>query len=259
MDLGVQLYIFSRRLKQGDTLAGFLSPMAEAGYAGIETPPGSRDLTGEDLRKAGLKACGLHAVTCQGELDPENLDTLIAYLKSIDCQDVCASGLLEWNERSAEDYRTSAEHLNAAGRTLREEGIFLHYHNHDFEFDTLVEGAHNGMELLLDAFDPDAVSLCLDLGWVWTTGVDTQAWLREHASWVRYVHLRDWQEQPDGGNAACALGEGEMPQEGIFAALSLLPQLRHVVVEHDPIDDADEAIRRMRSSRAFAGERLPAN
>ncbi len=257
MQLGVQLYIFSKRLKAGDRLAGFLQPMAEAGYTGIETPPGNRDLTLADLEQAGLKAYGLHAVPSQGELDPENLDTLIAYLKSIDCQDVCSSGLLEWNERSPEDYRRSAEHLNAAGRSLREEGIYLHYHNHEFEFDAPVEGTHNGMDVLLDAFDPDAVTLCLDVGWVWTTGVDPAAWMRAHAPWVGYVHLRDWQKPADDSRAACGLGEGVMAQDEVFAALSDLPNLRHVVVEHDPIENASEAIRRMQVSAAFAQGHLP--
>ncbi|MGF1484364.1 MAG: sugar phosphate isomerase/epimerase family protein [Opitutales bacterium] len=255
MPFGVQLYIFSKLLKAGAAIDSYLQPMVDAGFNGIETPPGNRDLTGESLRASGLKAMGLHAVPSQGELDPENLDTLIEYLKSIDCQDVCASGLLEWNERAADDYRRSAEHLNVAGRTLQEEGIFLHYHNHAFEFDTLVEGAHNGMDLLLDALDPDAVSLCLDVGWLWSTGLEPEPWMRQHARRIGYVHLRDFSGTA-GERQACALGEGTMPQEVVFAVLPLLPNLRHVVVEHDPIEDADEAIRRMQVSAAFAQKRL---
>jgi sugar phosphate isomerase/epimerase len=250
MNLGVQLYVFNKFLRAGEPLEPFVEAMAAAGYHGVETPPGNRELTAAMLESAGLACCGVHAVPSQGELRPENLDTLIGFVRGLGAEDVCASGLLEWNERSADDYRRSADHLNEAGRRLRKEGIHLHYHNHEFEFVGEVEDGRNGMEVLLDALDPDACTLCLDLGWVWAAGIDPAGWVCAHARWVGYVHLRDWA----GERRAAALGEGMMPQEPVFHALAGLPNLRQIVVEHDPVDVAGEGIRRMKASAAFVRE-----
>lgn len=79
----------------------------------------------------------------------------------------------------------------AARRYLREHGVRLYYHNHDFEFDR-VDGVLTGMDLLCVGLDPDAIELCVDAGWVWWAGVDPAESLRSQRERIGLVHLRDF-------------------------------------------------------------------
>jgi sugar phosphate isomerase/epimerase len=155
---------------------------------------------------------------------------------------VVSSGLVRWEERRAEDYQAAAEALNVAGRRLRQQGLFLHYHNHDFEFQPVADD-RTGFNLLLDGLDTEAVTLCVDTGWVWLAGTDPAEFLRQHSERVGMVHLRDWQE-----GRSVPLGGGEMDLGPIIAELPHLPPLRWVVVEQDP--DSQYPAEDMRRSRA---------
>ena len=54
---------------------------------------------------------------------------------------------------------------------LREAGIRLHYHNHDFEF--LVQfGGKRIIDIMLEELDPAACDLCVDVAWVHRGGDD---------------------------------------------------------------------------------------
>ena len=85
---------------------------------------------------------------------------------------------------------------------LQQEGLGLHYHNHDFEF-APVEGMQTGMDLLLEELDSSAVSLCFDAGWAAKAGHDPVAFLRLHAARIRTLYLRDFR-----GADLVALGGG---------------------------------------------------
>ncbi|NDJ13132.1 MAG: hypothetical protein EBY17_18370, partial [Acidobacteriia bacterium] len=63
-----------------------------------------------------------------------------------------------------DDWRWNAEHLNRMGTRLREEGLELAYHGHNFEFRDF-DGVI-AYDELLRLTDPDIVKLELDCGWV---------------------------------------------------------------------------------------------
>ena len=129
--LGAQLMVFGGHptLKysietQTDLI---LDSIAEAGYDGVEGGPRDAAAYKQELDKRGLRYGGSHAgLTALRDTAP-----LIAYLQTLGSQDICNSGLVEWNSRSAKDYHEAAALLNTAGRELRAGGITLHYHHHD--------------------------------------------------------------------------------------------------------------------------------
>ena len=57
------------------------------------------------------------------------------------------------------------------GKQFRDEGIHLHYHNHDFEF-LKVDGNKTGMDILMEGLDFRVVDLCVDVAWVMRGGDD---------------------------------------------------------------------------------------
>jgi sugar phosphate isomerase/epimerase len=86
-------------------------------------------------------------------------------------------------------YRALAEKLNAAGEKCRETGLRLCYHNHDFEFEPKPGG--RPIETLLQRLDKSLVRLEVDAFWVSMAGESAATFIRQNASRVEMVHLKD--------------------------------------------------------------------
>ena len=144
---------------------------------------------------------------------------------------LCNSGLWKWLPQDLENYKFSIDLLNRVGRRLRKEGIFLHYHNHDFEFHS-VRGTESdvkiGMQILLDRLDPAACDLCVDVAWVYRGNLCPWAYLKAVASHVGYLHLKDTDE-----TNWFELGRGKVPFDKIFELLPMMENLQWLVYEQD--------------------------
>ncbi|GCE15872.1 sugar phosphate isomerase/epimerase family protein [Tengunoibacter tsumagoiensis] len=222
--IGAQLYIFSKQFDIDKDIDQLLDGLVEAGYQGIEGGPEDADYYRPKLEQRNLILCAAHTIT--GRL--QDIQPLMVYLKAMNVQDIIVSGLIEWYQRSPEDYRRASDLLNRAGAAFRSEGIHLHYHNHDFEFSP-IEGSTTGMDILLEKLDFRVVDLCVDLGWVWWKKIDPVAFLQDHLNQIGYVHLRDF-----AGDVSTELGHGQMPLPAILRQIEAMPGLRGVVVEQDP-------------------------
>lgn len=227
MDIGVQLYAFPRPQVLAH-LEPILDHLAASGYRAIEGLPKHDVVYRQELDSRGLRYAATHCNLKR----LEELPALIDYLGQMGGADICSSAPLNGRQAGPDDYRRTAEYLNEQGRTLRDAGIWLHYHNHEFEFVPLEGDGRTGMEILLEGIDTSAVDLCFDAGWPWQEGTDPAAFLREQAAAIRYVHLRDFQ-----GEDWAPLGRGELDLPAIIEAALALPELRWLVVEHDPSDD----------------------
>ncbi len=234
--IGAQLYIFTKQenINWDETLGA----LKAAGYASVETFADQRQIPAL-CEKHNLKFAAVHLVP--KALD--DLDALIEYLKTIGVRDICSSGLLDWNQRSEDDYLATIEYLNAKGMALRAQDIQLHYHNHEWEF-AAIDDNKIGIDLLLEDFDFAAIDLCFDAGWAWFAGVEADQFMRYHADKIGFMHLRDF-----NGKQSCALGVGFVDHAPIIEALQALPKLRGVMVEQDP--DSDNPLRDMIISREY--------
>ena len=223
MNIGAQLWLFQSILDESE-MAATLATLKDAGYDCIESMFGRPPQSLETLNQIGMSCYATHT-SLSARKDPAEG---IQFCHRIGAKVVCISGLLEWNERTADDYRRSAAALNTLGAQLREVGLSLQYHNHDFEFE-LVEGESTGMDLLISTLDPNAVSLCFDAGWARYAGADPVQFLLRHKQIVTTLHLRDFK-----GKTSVALGDGDHDLKSIFDALPSLPALNAIMVEQDP-------------------------
>ena len=201
-----------------------LARLGEAGYEWIETMFGNPPRDRECLDRMGVSCYATHIAL---SLLPD-LGDLTNFCHQMDAKVVCISGLLQWNERGADDYRRSADALNTLGHHLNDEGLTLQYHNHEFEF-ALVEGEATGMDLLLFGLDPEVVSLCVDAGWASLAGHDPVAFMLQHPDRIGTVHLRDFK-----GAKSVPLGRGDLDLKSTIAVLPKLPSAQVVLVEQDP-------------------------
>ncbi len=184
------------------------------------------------LEERGLRMVACHAVT------PvlHDIRSVVARANSAQVKDLCVSGLLDWWQRSPNDYRAAARLLNSAGSSLRGEGIWLHYHNHEFEFERQ-NIALSGMEVLAGALDFDVVSLCLDVGWAQRGGAHPVELLQKYQRQIGWVHLRDFQDEH-----SVELGQGEVDLLSIAALLPTLANLRGLAIEQDAPTDPVQSL-----------------
>ena len=227
MIIAAQLYICNKMPDLDARIGGLLRGLKEAGYEAVEAMAGKAPHDKETLQTANIAYAAAH-LTPPG-LEP--LAPLIEFLKEVDARHVCTSGPLQWNARTAGDYRQTADFLNAKGQQLREHGIHLHYHNHEFEFDR-VDGEQTAMNLLLAALDPNAVTLCFDAGWAERAGQNAAAFMTEHGERIQFLHLRDF-----SGAQSVPLGQGDIDIAAQIALLPHLSNLQYLVVEQDPAPD----------------------
>jgi len=235
--LALQLYVFSQ---SGLSTPAILEHVKTAGYAAVEGGIGVDFAT--QCRQAGVIHAGVHIA----------LNAFPTYQECVDTHavsgvvDIVNSGVLRWGGLVADDYRAAIPLLNEHGRRLRDLGLRLTYHNHDFEFARLAEGC-TGMDLLLDGLDPGVVELCADLGWVHIGGVDPVSFTRAYGQRFGVVHLRD-----HDGTDWVPLGKGRLDLRGIATELKNLPKVRRIVVEQDPHPQPAEQARLSREWLATA-------
>ena len=90
---------------------------------------------------------------------------------------------------TADDWKATADLLNAKGAVLKKAGMTMGYHNHNAEF-APVSGT-TGEEILLKNTDPALVSFEMDVGWVVAGGQDPLAWLKAHKGRFTQMHIKD--------------------------------------------------------------------
>jgi sugar phosphate isomerase/epimerase len=217
--VAAQLYIFSQLRDLEIQTPELLNGLAEAGYDAVEGMYGKPPYTPAEMLASGLRYYAPH-------LTPPQITASVAFAQTMHATDICTSGPLAWNNRTPSDWQETATALNAHGEILRAQDIHLHYHNHDFEF------VDETFEAFIAQLDTDAVSLCFDAGWAALAGHDPVAFLERHAARIGVLHLRDF-----AGSVSTALGEGELDIAPVIAQIPNLPNLRMLVVEHDPTDN----------------------
>lgn len=127
--------------------------------------------------------------------------------------------------------------------TLREFGLVFGIENHPEK---------TPAELLakLGEGDEDVLGVAVDTGWFGTQGYDAPTALRELASRLKHVHLKD--VKAPGGHETCRLGNGCVDIPGCLRALREVGYVFPVSLEHepemfDPTPDVRASVERIRA------------
>ena len=207
--IGLQLFTV-RDLLQED-FVGTLEKVAELGYDGVEFA-GYGDLTPTELKKVlddlGLKAAGAHVPL---EMLESDLDRVIEYHQTLESKFVSCPYVVEERRN---DWPAIAQSLAKIAPRLKENGIQLLYHNHDFEFEK-IDGQYV-LDYLFSTLGSDLMQAELDIYWVTRAGEDPAAYIEKYSGRVPIVHLKDMAD--DENRSFAEVGEGIIDLEPIFAA-----------------------------------------
>ena len=237
--LAVQLYTL-RHLS--DDIRDLIKVAAEVGYSGVEGGYGP-ELDAEALRDVlfeyNLKMVSAHVALNVLE---SNLSYATDYQKTLG-NDVIVIPWLDSSlyDDSAESWRALGGRLNEIAQQVRDEGMTLLYHNHDFEFGHY-EGKL-GLESLLDS--APELGLELDIGWCQAGSVDPLRLLEKYSGRVARLHVKD--RAPEGENLDqggwADVGHGVISWEPLLSAAKEAGT-QWFVVEHDEPQNPTRTIQR---------------
>lgn len=185
-------------------MKGTLKKVGELGYDGIELT-GFFGKTAEEIRtaceEAGLEPFGCYVLASDilgvapsstagnwGDFAKafaalgDTPDERMQYIRDIGCTYV---GLLTPNEPQTQGH---LDNINRVAELARKYGMQLQFHNHDYEFNNMV----NGETRLEQIMKNTSVLYEPDLGWIGIAGVDPMEQLRQYADRIQIVHAKDY-------------------------------------------------------------------
>jgi len=215
INISAQLYTLRNYTKTPEDFLNTLYKVKEIGYKSFQLSgagPMEPEYVKECLDKTELIMSATH--TSPQRLN-EDLDNVIREHKLWGCEFV---GIGMMPEEYRDDYEgivRFAKEYSEIGRKLKNEGLTLIYHNHDFEYqkyeDKLI------MDILMDESDSRYLDFEIDTYWVQSGGADPVDWIYKLDGRMRYIHFKDM--AMDGREQIYApVGEGNLNWARIITA-----------------------------------------
>lgn len=186
----IGLQLFSVRDELAKDFEGTLKKISEMGYEYVEFA-GYYDKTAEEIKaildKYNLKAISVHQSyeAFIGEDAQKNVD----FIKTLGVKYAAIPWMGKEKHKGSDDYEKALTEIKDAAKNLKDSGIQLLYHNHDFEFEK-----YDGkflLEWLLE--DLDGVMLPeLDTCWVHYAGNNPCEYMLKYKGQLPVVHLKDF-------------------------------------------------------------------
>lgn len=216
LPIGLQLY--SIRDDMAKDFKGTLQKVKDMGYDGVEFA-GLYDNTPEQV-KAMCDEIGLVPVSAHVPLADmlADIDKVIADYKAIGCQYIVVPYVTEERRPGGELFMQMIDEIRTIGQKVKDAGMTLLYHNHDFEFTKLEDGQY-GLDYLYANVPADLLQTELDECWVKYSGEDPVAYLKKYAGRSPLVHIKDFYaegKQEGDPYALIGLNEGEQKKAGTF-------------------------------------------
>jgi len=232
--IGLQLYTV-RDLMQVD-VGRTLEKVAAVGYEEVEFA-GYFGESPARLRML-LDAVGLDAPSSHVSLQDLTHDAARVFdaAEVIGHRYLVVPSLDPQDRQSLDDYRRVAAALNGAAEIASARGLWVGYHNHDFELARI--GGELPYDLLLSRTDPALVCFEMDFYWMTRGGADPVAYLERHAGRFHLCHIKDMDRRgkmADVGAGRIDFGEILRHRESAG--------LRHFYVEHDHPTDPLASVR----------------
>jgi sugar phosphate isomerase/epimerase len=236
--LSFQLYT-ARNFPLEDTL----SLLAKTGYQEVEgyggvydKPEALRDL----LDRFALAMPSGHLGLDLLEKQPKQA---LAIARTLGIQQIYAPYFpTEQRPRSAAGWKAFGKRLAKIGAWARDEGFSFGWHNHDFEFMKLANGAVP-IDLIFEA--APFIDWECDVAWIVRGRSNPLSWFKRYGERITAVHVKDIAKKGENADEDgwADAGYGVMDWPKLFRALQKSRAL-HFVVEHDNPNDIARFARR---------------
>ncbi|WP_404445179.1 sugar phosphate isomerase/epimerase [Sutcliffiella horikoshii] len=200
--IAAQLYTV-RDLLEKDFI-GVLKELKEMDFAGVEMA----GLYGHDpkeiaaaLKELGLSVAGMHVGVDRLR---NELHAVLDEAELFGTKHLVMPYVVE-EDRTEEYYVSLKSELNELAAVLKKDGYTISYHNHDFEFETGVDG-QVALEYLLEPSEDNLIHAELDVYWVTKAGNDVVEFLAPLSGRVPTLHMKDMAAGEEGSFAEVGTG-----------------------------------------------------
>lgn len=182
-----QLYTLVNEVKQD--FPGVLRTLKQMGWSAVQID-GLHGYAAEDiaavLKETGLKTAGMHVGLdrMNGELDVVLKEARLFGTTDFFCH------YLEDEMLHVEGYKQAKRELLEVGAKVSPQGFRVGYHNHDVEFQTVVDGQY-ALDYILEPVDGRSIYPEIDTYWVKKAGLDPLAYIRKFPQRIPILHLKD--------------------------------------------------------------------
>ncbi|MDB5138808.1 MAG: iolE 5 [Mucilaginibacter sp.] len=134
------------------------------------------------------------------------------------------------------------EQFNKCGELCKAHGMKFGYHNHNFEFSTMV-GDHNLYDFILKNTDPNLVAQQMDIGNMLGAGGVAMDLLKKYPGRFELMHVKDEIKSDSGqgmdGYDSTILGQGVMPVKDILKEARKIGGTSQFIVEQESYQGKD--------------------
>ncbi|HLV34243.1 MAG TPA: sugar phosphate isomerase/epimerase [Spirillospora sp.] len=211
--IGLQLYTL-REAAAKDGYETVVRRVAEIGYVGVEPagfPGSSVEAAAKLFKELGLEVPSIHARFPVGDAKNEAIETAQALGSKRIIAGIGRGD--QWD--TLDKIKANCDLINEAAANTAPHGIVVGYHNHWWEFDTVVNG-RPAFEYMLEQLDP-SVFFQIDTYWVQVGGHNVVDVLKQVGARAPLLHIKDGPaDSPDADMVA--VGSGAMDWNAIMAA-----------------------------------------
>lgn len=144
--------------------------------------------------------------------------------------------------------------FNKSGELCKKSGMKFGYHNHDFEFNTMLDGMRL-YDIILKETDPDLVIQQMDMGNMYGAGGRALELLNQYPGRFPSLHVKDEIKSEKGsmsGYESTILGTGVVPVKEVLDLSKKMAGTVHFIIEQEsyqgktPMDCAKEDLQIMK-------------
>ncbi|MDF2715204.1 MAG: xylose isomerase [Paenibacillus sp.] len=185
--ISIQLYTLREQCEAD--FPGVIRELAQIGYKAVQLAGFhgyEPTLLKAVIEEVGLQVSGLHYSSDDLLNDS---DRLIREAKLFGTPDIICAGIGS-TLRDENGYRLVKHQFNELANRIKGEGLRVSYHNHDFEFQTIIDGK-DAFSYLIEPKPDNAILAEPDVYWLKKGGYEPVEFLAPYAGRVPILHLKD--------------------------------------------------------------------
>lgn len=253
-NIGIQLGTMRQMMSEG--MPAVMAKLKELGITEIEGG-GGRSMDRGAFKKLaeeyGLKVVAT-GVGFEHLQNADSLQKVISNAKALGVEYVICYWIPHDGDNfTFADMKKGVEVFNAAGKTLKENGLSLWYHAHGYEFREYSEGKGTMFEYMMDKTNPEYVNFQMDVFWIKNPGQDPVKLLKKYPNRWKSLHLKDRRKgTPNNPNGRqdketnVVLGTGDVGIAEVMKAAQKIG-IKHYFIE----DESTRALEQLPGHVAF--------
>ncbi len=231
--LGIQLFTLRDSIQNAEDFDKTLAELKNEGVSVVQISaigPIPQNEVREIVEKHGMDVCVTHTNFDRMKADTQ---TVIDEHKMIVCDQLGLGAMGDDYRKDLASVRQFIKDAEKIGKLCKENGCTFAYHNHDFEFKTVLEDGRTIMQVLLEETNPDYFWFIPDTAWIQIGGENPVEFLEKLKGRVKVCHFKDYiKTDTERGFKFTELGKGEVDIPACYRKLKEMG-VPYAVYEHD--------------------------